>query len=47
MFVHDSELSLFLTTQHGWHPETGPHAYIDFLGFTALGLREQATHTDS
>lgn len=44
MFVHDSELSLFLTTQHGWHPKTGLHAYIDF---TALGLREQATHTDS
>ncbi|MGH3608457.1 MAG: hypothetical protein ACRDRD_10290 [Pseudonocardiaceae bacterium] len=37
-----AELALFLTTQRGWHPETGLHAYLDWLSFTALGLRDQA-----
>ncbi|MGW3473412.1 hypothetical protein ACWDKQ_34290 [Saccharopolyspora sp. NPDC000995] len=40
-----AELALFLTTQRGWHPETGLHAYLDFLSFTALGLRDQARNT--
>lgn len=37
-----AELALFLTTQHGWSPECGLHAYLDSLSFTALGLRDQA-----
>ena len=42
-----AELALFLTTQHGWDPATGLHVYLDSLGFTTLGLREQGTNTDS
>jgi len=36
-----AELALFLTTQHGWSPECGLHAYLDSVSFTALGLRDQ------
>jgi hypothetical protein len=36
-----AELALFLTTQHGWSPRSGLHAYLDSLSFTALGLRDQ------
>jgi len=36
-----AELALFLTTQHGWNPRTGLHAYLDSLSFTALGLPHQ------
>jgi hypothetical protein len=38
---------VFLTTQHGWSPESGLHAYLDSLGFTALGLRARATGATS
>lgn len=41
------ELAVFLTTQHGWSPESGLHAYLDSLGFTALGLRARATGATS
>jgi hypothetical protein len=36
-----AELALFLTTQRGWSPRTGLHAYLDSLSFTALGLRNR------
>lgn len=42
-----AELALFLTTQHGWSPRTGLHAYLDSLSFTALSLRDQTTDSTS
>lgn len=42
-----AELALFLTTQHGWSPRTGLHAYLDSLSFTALGLRDPTTFSTS
>jgi hypothetical protein len=39
--------ALFLTTRHGWSPESGLPAYLDSLGLTVLGLRDQATGTTS
>lgn len=40
-----AELALFLTTQHGWSPRSGLHAYLDSLSFTALRLRDQVRNS--
>lgn len=42
-----AELALFLTTQHGWSPRSGLHAYMDSLSFTALGLRDRMNSRNS